>query len=223
MKIDYVMKLGGSLLYDLEKTKSLMSRIEKSSNKNVVYTVGSGYLGEVYKKWVRGENGISVPYENSIKIWSDLQSTNANIMASLNPNFVVCDNEEDIQVALNNNQRPILDARGFHDEFKGLKYQTTDVRAACLCNKLKCKNLIIVTNVDGIYSGDPKTDSNSQKIKVINARELINMGRTSVDKGLAEMLIQYGITGYVIGVDSLVQSQDLSQKETIEQGTIIEY
>ncbi len=223
MKIDYVMKLGGSLLYDLEKTKSLMSRIEKSSNKNVVYTVGSGYLGEVYKKWVREENGISVPYENSIKIWSDLQSTNANIIASLNHNFVVCDNEEDIQVALNNSQRPIIDARGFHDEFKGLKYQTTDVRSACLCNKLNCKNLIIVTDVNGIYSGDPKKDSNSQRIEVINARELINMGRTSVDKGLAEMLIQYGITGYVVGVDSLVQSKDLSQKETFEQGTIIEY
>ena len=43
--------------------------------------------------------------------------------------------------------------RGFHDEFKGLKYQTTDVRSACLCNKLNCKNLIIVN-----MSSTPKDD-----------------------------------------------------------------
>lgn len=223
MKVDYLMKLGGSLLYDLDKTKMLMERIEKSSNKNVVYTVGSGYLGEVYKKWGREENKINVPYENSIKIWSDIQSTNANIMASLNPNFIVCDNVEEVDMALKKEKRPILDARGFHEEFKELKYQTTDVRAACLCNKLNCKNLIIVTDVDGIYSGDPKKDTGSQKLKVIKAKELTKMGRTSVDKGLAEMLIQYGITGYVVGIDSLVRSRDLSEKEALEEGTLIEY
>ena len=223
MKVDYLMKLGGSVLYDLNKTRILMERIEKSSNKNVVYTVGSGCLGDFYKRWVREGSGVIVPYENSIKIWSDLQSANANIIASLNSNFIVCDNVEEVDLVLKEGKRPILDARGFHEEFRELKYQTTDVRAAFLCNKLGCKKLIIVTDVDGIYSGDPKKDSNSKKLKVIQAKELIKMGRTSVDRGLAEMLIKYGITGYVVGINSLVKSKDLSQKETLEEGTLIEY
>ena len=223
MKIDYVMKLGGSLLYDLEKTRALLSRIASSSNHNIAYTVGSGYLGEVYKKWVREDNAVSIPFDNSIKIWSDIQSANANIIAALNPNFIVCDNEDEIEDAIKSGKRPLLDARGFHDEFKDLKYQTTDVRSAKLCEKLKCKNLIIVTDVDGIYSSDPKKDSKSHRLGRINARELAKMGRTSVDKGLAEMLIQYGITGYVVGIDSLVQSKDLSKTETLENGTVIEY
>lgn len=223
MKIDYVMKLGGSLLYDLDKTRQLLKRIENSENNNVVYTVGSGYLGEVYKKWVRDDNGISVPYENSIKIWSDIQSTNANVIAGLNSRFVVCDNEEEIAKTLKQGKRPILDARGFHEEFKDLKYQTTDVRSARLCKMLNCTNLVIVTDVDGIYSGDPKVEVKSRKLKKINVRELAKMGRTSVDNGLAELLIEYGITGYVVGIENLLKSKDILKREVLKEGTVIEH
>ncbi len=222
MKIDYVMKLGGSLLYDLPKTRLLLSRIEKSSNRNVVYTVGSGYLGEVYKKWVKDDNNISLPYENSIKIWSDIQSANANILASLNPLFVVCDNENEIESAIKDGKRPIADARGFHEKFKSLRYQTTDVRSAQLCQTFNCKSLVIVTDVNGIYGSDPKVHSQSKKLQRINARELAKMGRTSVDEGLAEYLIEYGITGYVIGIDNLVQSKKNKKGDNIEMGTVIE-
>ena len=35
MELDYIMKLGGSLLTDLDKTKILLSRIQNSRNRNV--------------------------------------------------------------------------------------------------------------------------------------------------------------------------------------------
>lgn len=223
MKLDYIMKLGGSLLTDLDKTKILLSRIQNSPNKNVAYTVGSGYLGEVYKKWIKEENKLSLPYQNSIKIWSDIQSVNANILASINHNFVVCSSEEEMQEALRCQKRPILDATGFHENFKNLPYQTTDVRTAHLCHILGCKNLIIVTDVDGIYETDPKKDSKAKKLTQIKAQDLIGMGRTSVDKGLAEMLMQYGINAYVVGIDTLVTEKELSRESMRDKGTTIEH
>lgn len=223
MELDYIMKLGGSLLTDLEKTRILLNRIQKSRNTKVVYTVGSGYLGDVYKQWIKDEHDIDVPFDNSIKIWSDIQSINANILVSLNDSFVVCDNENKVNEALKNGKRPILDAAGFHDYFRNLKYQTTDVRTAYLCHVLGCKNLVIVTDVDGIYETDPKKDSEAKKISQIKAQKLIEMGRTSVDQGLAELLIEYELNAYVIGIDGLVQSKDFSRKTIQDNGTTIEH
>ena len=222
MELDYIMKLGGSLLTDLDKTRILLNRIQKSRNTRVVYTVGSGYLGDVYKQWIKDEHDIDVPFDNSIKIWSDIQSINANILVSLNDSFVVCDNENKVNEALKNGKRPILDAAGFHDYFRNLKYQTTDVRTAYLCHVLGCKNLVIVTDVDGIYETDPKKDSEAKKISQIKAQKLIEMGRTSVDQGLAELLKEYELNAYVIGIDGLVQSKDFSRKTIQDNGTTIE-
>ena len=225
MKVDYVMKLGGSLLYDMQKTRIMLQRIDASKNHNTVYTIGSGYLGEVYKQWVMQENGVEMPFDNSIMTWSNIQSINANILAGINSNFVVCSDLAQVDEALQNGKRPVLDARGFHKHFEQEEYanQTTDVRSAIMCHVLGCKQLIIVTDVDGIYSSDPKKDSNTQRIKRINASELRKMGRTSVDKGLADKLIQYGITGYVVGIDSIVKEKEMSQESLEDAGTVIEH
>ena len=223
MELDYIMKLGGSLLTDLDKTKILLSRIQNSRNRNVAYTVGSGYMGDVYNSWIKDENHLTIPFEKSIKIWSDIQSINANLLASLNSNFVVCNNQDEMNRAIAENKRPILDAVGFHQNFKCLQYQTTDVRTAYLCHKLGCQNLIIVTDVDGIYEDDPKNNSEARKIRQIKAQNLKDMGRTSVDQGLADMLIEYGINAYVVGIDGLVAGKDLSKESMEEHGTVIEH
>jgi UMP kinase len=220
MKVEYVMKMGGSILYETEKTCKLLEILANSRQKNIVYTIGSGYLGEVYKSW---SNDSSMPFDISAKCWSNIQSINANIISSLNDKFVVCEDVEEIEQTLKDGKRPIIDARAFHNEFKDSKYQTTDVRSAILCKKLECKNLVIITDVNGIYTEDPKKVNTSKKIERINANELLKLGRTSVDRGLAEKLIEYGIDGYVVGLDTLIQEQEIKGKETLEKGTVIEH
>lgn len=68
MKLDYIMKLGGSILTDLDKTRILLSKIQNSPNKNVAYTVGSGYLGEVYKKWIKVNNSSDLKDNDMLNI-----------------------------------------------------------------------------------------------------------------------------------------------------------
>ena len=77
--------------------------------------------------------------------------------------------------------------------------------------------------MDGIYEDDPKKNNGAKKIRQIKAQNLKDMGRTSVDQGLAEMLIEYGINAYVVGIDGLVAGKDLSKETMGEQGTVIEH
>lgn len=220
MNVDYVIKMGGSIMYDKDKTIQLLRVLAQSKNKNIVYTIGSGYLGEVYKKWA---NDSMMPFDNSAICWSNIQSINANIIASMNQNFIVCDSVEKIYEILKDGKRPIVDARGFHKDFEHLEQQTTDVRSAEICHKLGCKQLVIITDIDGIYTSDPKKVNNTQKLKRINAEDLVKMGRTSVDKGLAEKLIEYKITGYVVGINNLIKEKEVIEHSSLEKGTIIEH
>lgn len=220
--IDNIMKIGGSILYDMDKTKKLLKIIENSKEHTTAYTIGSGHLGEEYKKWVKDENGISMPFTNSIMAWSNIQSINANIISAINSSFVICQDKKSAEEILADHKRPILDARGFHKYFEDLKYQTTDVRTAKLCHVLGAKNLIIVTDVDGIYTSDPKKNVSSKKIIAIDPEDLMNMGRTSVDKGLAEILIDYDLKCYVVGVDSILASRQVSKDVIKEVGTTIQ-
>lgn len=219
--IDCIIKLGGSLLYDFSKTKVLLEEIYKNKKGRIAVTVGSGLLGEMYKDFISKLDG-KIPFNDSLRDYSNIQSMNASVLRTLNENYIVCTNDLEVKKVLLEGKIPILDARGFMDVFKNDKYQKSDVRTAHLCNHFKCKNLIIITNVNGIYDKDPNKDKTAERIKKITSEELKKMGRTAVDEGLAEKIEDYNLTCYVLGVDQLIKSKGNISKELLDEGTAIE-
>ena len=223
MKLDYIIKLGGSLLYDFPKTKKMLQKLIECRAGNFAVTIGSGILGEIYKDYIDklGEDKKNIIFENSVRDFSSLQSINASILSALNSNYITCTTEEEVQAVLLLGGVPILDSRGFMDVFKDDIYQKGDVRAANLCNYFNCNNLIVITNVDGIYDKDPNKNNDSHIIKKISVDELKVMGRTSVDEGLAERIEEYNLTCYVFGVDGLLKCDNKINHAINETGTII--
>ena len=219
--IDCIIKLGGSLLYDFEKTKKLLEEIYQDQNYRIAITVGSGMLGELYKGFISNLPD-EIPFNDSLRDFSNIQSMNASVLTALNPNYIVCVNKQEVEEVLEKGQIPILDARGFMDVFKMDQYQKSDVRSAHLCKYLGCKNLIIITNVNGIYDKDPNKDSNARRIEKITSSNLKKMGRTAVDEGLAERIEDYDLTVYVLGVDQLIKSKGHINQELLKGGTEIE-
>ena len=219
--IDCIIKLGGSLLYDFQKTKQLLEEIYRDHKGKIAITVGSGMLGEMYKEFIKKLDG-KIPFNDSLRDFSNIQSMNASVLTALNPNFVVCENDRAVQEVLERGQIPILDARGFMDVFKEDVYQKSDVRTAHLCHHFNCKNLIIITNVNGIYDKDPNKDSSARRIQKITPTELKTMGRTAVDEGLAERIEDYDLTCYVLGVDQLIESKGHIDEEVLSSGTAIQ-
>lgn len=219
--IDFVIKLGGSLLYNIYIAKELLDCFDENEKNNLVFTVGSGYLGEAYKDFVITKNQLTVSFSNSVVNWANIQSINASILATLNPNYVICNNLEEIHKAIEDNKRPIADARGFLDLYKNDAYQKSDVRSAYICKKLNCKNLVIVTDVAGIYTDDPKKNPDSHVIPTINAQLLKSIGRTAVDPGLAEKIIDFDLNCYVLGISNLINNKGKLDENVISTGTVI--
>jgi aspartokinase-like uncharacterized kinase len=76
---------------------------------------------------------------------------------------------------------------------------TSDSIAAYVAGRLGTAKLVLVTNVDGVFTSDPKIEANATLLKEISASGLIEMNtRTSVDKPLPHMLLKYGLTCYVV-------------------------
>jgi hypothetical protein len=76
---------------------------------------------------------------------------------------------------------------------------TSDSIAAYIAGLLLAKKLILVTDVDGVFTEDPKKDPNAMMIEKLSANELLDWNkRTSVDKFLPRMLLKTRLDCYVV-------------------------
>jgi aspartokinase-like uncharacterized kinase len=76
---------------------------------------------------------------------------------------------------------------------------TSDSIAAYVAGRLGTKKLVLLTDVDGVFTSNPKTDDNTTFLREISASTLMEKGsRTSVDKFLPHMLLKYGLLCFVV-------------------------
>jgi aspartokinase-like uncharacterized kinase len=76
---------------------------------------------------------------------------------------------------------------------------TSDSIALYLAIKLGAQRLLLVTDVDGVYTQDPKVHAEAELIKKLTPRELVGMHRhTSVDVMLPKMLLKQPLDCFVI-------------------------
>ena len=76
---------------------------------------------------------------------------------------------------------------------------TSDSIAVYIANQLHINKVILVTDVDGIFTRDPKKHSDAQLINEISAKQLEAMSeRTSVDKFLPKLLLKMQIECFVV-------------------------
>jgi hypothetical protein len=76
---------------------------------------------------------------------------------------------------------------------------TSDTIAAYIAGVLQANKLVLVTDVDGIFSEDPKQNLDTMCIEELPAEELLGWNkRTSVDKTLPRILLQTKLDCYVV-------------------------
>jgi len=76
---------------------------------------------------------------------------------------------------------------------------TSDSIAAYIAGLLLAKKLILVTDVDGVFTEDPKKDPNARMIEKLSVNELLDWNkRTSVDKFLPRILLKTRLDCYVV-------------------------
>ncbi len=76
---------------------------------------------------------------------------------------------------------------------------TSDSIAAHVAGELGADKLILLTDVDGIFTQDPKTCMQARLIQNLSASSLLNWNRkTSVDKYLPRILLKKLVDSYVV-------------------------
>jgi len=76
---------------------------------------------------------------------------------------------------------------------------TSDTIAAYIAGLLHAEKLILVTDVNGIFSEDPEKNVDTTCIEELSAEELLGWNkRTSVDKTLPKILLQTNLDCYVV-------------------------
>jgi len=92
---------------------------------------------------------------------------------------------------------------------------TSDSIAAYVASQLNAIKLILITDVDGIFTSNPKKHSNAKLIPIITATQLLTFAqRTSVDKFLPKLLLKDDLCCYVVNgayperVDAILTGQN---------------
>ena len=67
----------------------------------------------------------------------------------------------------------------------GNPYFSTDTAAILRCAELECEAALFAKNIDGIYTADPKLDTNARKIEKLTYTEIIDKNLQAIDLSAA--------------------------------------
>jgi 5-(aminomethyl)-3-furanmethanol phosphate kinase len=124
------------------------------------------------------------------------------LLSQVIPDCGVCDLLKEVQVLSEKGRVAVFlpsKLLSKHDPFEPSWDVTSDSIAAYIACKLRAAKLVFVTNVDGVFTEDPKSHPNAKLLNEISAAELLRVGkRTSVDKFLPNFLLKNPLDGYVV-------------------------
>jgi hypothetical protein len=189
--MDWVVKLGGSLFP--EESVKLCQALK---GKNVMVICGGGELANLLRHYDKKMSFSDTAAHRSAILCMDVLGM---LLVDKVPFAQGVYSFKQADLALKDNRLPILLPSRLLDDLDPLEHSwrvTSDSLSLYIAHQLKAK-LLIATDVDGIYNQLPSAD-NAQLINSISAKKLLNFGETSVDEFLANLLLQYKSSCYVV-------------------------
>lgn len=189
--MDYVVKLGGSLFPKdaVEFCKHLVGK------KSLVICGGGEFANKIREYDENMEFSDSASHKTAILCMDILGMLVADKVDGAEAVYSL----EDAKKVLKEGKLPVLLPSKLFEYLDPLEHSwkvTSDSISVYISWLLKTK-ILIVTNVDGIYTVDPSSDG-AQFIKNISAKKLLTFGETSVDENLPELLLKYKLDCYVV-------------------------
>lgn len=178
---------GGSVLAPEEPNVSLVKeaaraiRVLKSERYNVLVVTGGGGTARKYMGAAKilGTSGIYLD-----KIGIDVSRLNARMLISALGNVAEPDPVTTVEAAVRavlKNKVPVMGGTN--------PGQTTDTVAAMVAKASRSDVLVFFSDVDGIYTADPKRDPLAKKIERMTTVELANkFGRVKTEPGMKTII-----------------------------------
>ena len=197
--MEAVLKVGGSLA---EYPVSLRKLCEKLSvlarDHKILVVPGGGKFADTVREFDKAF-GLSKTAAHKMAVLAMDQY--GLFLSDITPNSYTTYSLESIKKA-KSGKLPIFLPSRFMFHRNPLEHSwdvTSDSIAAHIAGVLNAEKLILVTDVDGIFTKNPKKVSDAKLIAEISAKQLLNQNtRTSVDRTLPRIILKTKLDCYVI-------------------------
>ena len=195
-----VVKVGGSLAAYPEKLKALCAKLSEVSKKHKLIVVpGGGEFADTVRAIDKRFN-LSPAVSHRMAILGMDQY--GFLLSHLLPDSCVVTRLEKVQEPLDLGKLPVFLPSNFllnKDPLENSWDVTSDSIAVYIAGQLHASRVLLVTDVDGVYTCDPKKFSDAKLISKLSAKELLKMNKkTSVDRFLPKLLLQLQIECFVV-------------------------
>ena len=194
------MKVGGSLAEQPERLIALCAKLSAlAKNYGLVVVPGGGRFADVVRDSDERFNLSSGVSHKMAMLGMDQFGM---LLAQITPNSCATYSLEDARQLAETEAVPIfLPSRLLfkEDPLKNSWDVTSDSIAAYVAGRWQADKLVLVTDVDGIFTEDPKTNNDAVLLGRLSPEEMLKRNkRTSVDAFLAKLLAESPVDCYVV-------------------------
>jgi aspartokinase-like uncharacterized kinase len=195
-----VVKVGGSLALHPEKLKALCTKLNETSKKHKLIIVpGGGEFADAVRAY---DKRFNLTPQTSHRMALLAMDQYGFALSDLMPSSCTVNKFEDLQKAWDAGRLPVLLPSNFlfsDDWLENSWDVTSDSIAVYIAEQLDIHKTVLVTDVDGVFTNDPKRFSDAKLIDALSTEELLKVNkRTSVDKFLPRMLLQWRTKCFVV-------------------------
>ena len=216
--MEAVIKIGGSLATNPRTLRLLCAKIGSIGKKHSLCIVpGGSKFADVARDF---DKRYKLTQETSHKIAILSMDQYGIILKELIPNsFSFCQLDEYKKI-LKTKKIPVFLPSSYMIRKNPLENSwdvTSDSIAAHLADELNITNLILITDVDGLFTKDPKKSSEAKFVKKISTSALLRLNQEScIDKFLGKILIKSKIKCFIVnGMYPSRLAAILKEKQTI--------
>ena len=197
--MEAVLKVGGSLADDPTSLANLCQELSALSKTHRILIVpGGGEIADIVSKFDKTYSLSDVVAHKMAVLAMDQYGF---LLSDITPESYVSPSLEEISNSAKGTLPIFLPSKLIfrEDPLEHSWDVTSDTITAYIAQLLNAEKLILVTDVDGIFSEDPKKSLNTKLIEELPAEELLGWNmRTSVDKMLPKILLQANLDCYVV-------------------------
>jgi len=198
--VDAVIKVGGSLAEDPERLRALCHKLSEIAKKHVIIVVpGGGRFADAVRdvdQRFNLSNGVS--HRMAILAMDQF----GLLLSDIIPGSRVFRQLETAKELSEAKVAPIFLPSHLMFEEDPLENSwdvTSDSIAAYVAARVHARKVVLVTDVDGVFTSDPKKGSDAKLIERLPAEKLLTLNQgTSVDRYLPKLLLEAQIDCYVV-------------------------
>jgi aspartokinase-like uncharacterized kinase len=198
--VDAVIKVGGSLAEDPERLRALCHKLGEFAKKYAIIVVpGGGRFADAVRDFDKQFNLSSSGSHRMAILAMDQFGL---LLSDIMPNSRVFRQLENAKGLSEAKSVPIFLPSHLMFEEDPLDNSwdvTSDSIAAYVASRVNAGKVVLVTDVDGVFTSDPKKHSDAKLIERLSAEKLSTLNqRTSVDRYLPKLLLEAQIDCYVV-------------------------